>query len=105
MARLASGGTYDPLRGELLGPGGRALSYLATDNLKSERLVGSTPADVIARVDEAGLAFDQSSGTGVTVHLLGAVPQYGKMGATCVAHSAEGASDLYARLVTVLSNW
>jgi hypothetical protein len=104
MARLASGGTYDPVRGELVGPDGRALSYLATDNLKSERLVGSTPAEVIALVDEAGLAFDPSLGTGVTVHLLGAVHGYGKMGATCVAHSAEGAGDLYARLVTLLSN-
>ena len=103
MARLASGGTYDPVRGELLGPGGKALSYLATDNLKSERLVGATPAEVIARVDEAGLAFDQSVGAGVTVHLLGAVHAYGKMGATCVAHSAEGARDLYARLVTLLT--
>jgi hypothetical protein len=104
MARLASGGTYDPVRGELLGPGGKALSYLATDNLKSERLVGSSPAEVIAAVDGSGLAFDQSAGTGVTVHLLGAVPEHGKMGATCIAHSAEGASELYARLVTLLSN-
>jgi hypothetical protein len=104
MARLASGGTYDPARGELIGPGGRPLSYLATDNLKAERLVGSTPAEVIGRVDEAGLAFDPSLGTGVTVHLLGAVHGYGKMGATCVAHSQDAASDLYARLVTLLSN-
>lgn len=104
MARLASGGTYDPASGELLGPGGRPLAYLATDNLKAERLVGATPAEVIARVDEAGLAFDPALGTGVTVHLLGAIHGYGKMGATCIAHSPDAASDLYARLVTLLAN-
>ena len=80
------------------------LRSATTDNLKAERLVGATPAEVIARVDEAGLAFDPALGTGVTVHLLGAIHGYGKMGATCIAHSPDAASDLYARLVTLLAN-
>ncbi|MDQ2825790.1 MAG: peptide ligase PGM1-related protein [Actinomycetota bacterium] len=101
MARLATGGSYDAATGELVADG-RAKSYMATDNLKMAQLAGSDPAGVIAAVDRAGLAFDASSGTGVTLHLLGAVPGHGKMGATCVADSPEAADDLYVRLVTTL---
>ena len=103
MARLATGGSYDPVSGELVADG-RAKSYMATDNLKMSQLAGSGPADVIATVDHAGLAFDPSSGTGVTLHLLGAVPGHGKMGATCIADSPGAADDLYRRLVAALTS-
>jgi len=101
MARLATGGSYDVTTGELVA-GGRPRSYMATDNLKMAQLAGSDPAGVIAAVDRAGLAFDPSSGTGVTLHLLGAVPGYGKMGATCIADSPEAADELYLQLVATL---
>jgi len=104
MARLAGGATYDAESGELVAAGGRRLYYTATDNLKLSRLVGWKPADVIALVDGAGLAFDPATGTGVTLHLLGAVPGFGKLGATCIAGSPEAADDLYAELVEVLTN-
>jgi hypothetical protein len=100
MARLSGGASYDPVADELVGP---RLCYTATDNLKLPRLVGSTPADVIALVDKAGLAFDPSRGAGVTLHLLGAVPGHGKLGATCIAGSPEAAGDLYVELVGTLS--
>ena len=103
MARLATGATYDPARGELVAAGG-PVSYLATDNLKSQHLADLTPADVIGRVDRAGLAFDPSTGTGATLHLLGAVPGYGKMGATCIAGSAEAAEELYRQLEALLTS-
>ena len=48
--------------------------YVATNNIKSLRPPSSQPADVIARVDEAGLAFDPATGCGVTLHLLGVLP-------------------------------
>ncbi len=102
MARLAGGATYDPVSGELTAGQG-TLCYTATDNLKISRLIGQRPNQVIAAVDEAGLAFDPLSGTGVTLHLLGAVPGYGKLGATCIAASPVAADDLYARLVATLT--
>lgn len=102
MARLAGDASYDPASGELVGAGGRRLCYTATDNLKLPRLVGWAPADVIDVVDRAGLAFDPSTGMGVTLHLLGAVNGYGKLGATCVAGSPEAAGDLYVELVAHL---
>ena len=104
MARLAGGAAYDPVTGELARPDGRRLCYMATDNLKLSRLVGWVPADVIALVADAGLAFDPAAGTGVTLHLLGAVPGHGKLGATCIAGSPEDADALYAQLVAALAN-
>ncbi|HVL06078.1 MAG TPA: peptide ligase PGM1-related protein, partial [Acidimicrobiales bacterium] len=96
MARLAAGSSYDPVANELVGP---TICYTATDNIKLAQLVGSTPAEVIRLVDDAGLAFDPSTGTGVTLHLLGAVHGYGKLGATCIAGSPEAAGGLYVELV------
>jgi hypothetical protein len=104
MARWVTGATYDQHRGELVGPDGAPVRYVATDNIKSPQLAVCTPAEVIAAVDEAGLAFDPSTRTGVTLHLLGAVPGYGKLGATCMAATAEAADDLYVALVDLLTN-
>ncbi|MGH9282618.1 MAG: peptide ligase PGM1-related protein, partial [Acidimicrobiales bacterium] len=73
MTRLATGAVYDRDRGELVA-GGRPRCYVATDNLKFEKLVGRTPAEVIDAVDRSGLAFDPATGTGVTLHLMGALP-------------------------------
>ncbi len=103
MARLAGGASYDPVDGELVTPAGRRLCYTATDNLKLAHLVGWKPADVIALVDDAGLAFDRAAGAGVTLHLLGAVPGHGKLGATCIAGTPEDADEVYARLVAALA--
>ncbi len=102
MARLASGATYDEATGELTVPGGGTRCYVATDNLKSERLVGCRPAEIIERVDRSGLAYDPSTATGATLHLLGALPGAGKMGVTCIAATPEDADDLYLRILAVL---
>lgn len=102
MARLATGAEYDVASGELRSRDGDARFYVATDNLKSERLRGRSPADAISLVDRAGLAFDSASGTGVALHLLGAVPVAGKLGATCVGRSPEAADDLYRAVLDLV---
>jgi hypothetical protein len=101
MARLVTGGSYDPSTGDLVA-GGRAKSYVASDNVKGEALVGRTPADVVADVDRSGLAFDPARGTGATVHLLGALRRYGKMGVTCIADSPDEAGALYEEVTDSL---
>lgn len=102
MARLSTGGAYDPASGELLVPGAGPRCYVATDNLTSDHLVGRRPAEVIGWVDDAGLAFDPSTATGATLHLLGALPGAGKMGLTCIAESFDEADHLYRRLLDTL---
>jgi hypothetical protein len=102
MSRLATGGTYDEGTGELRAHH-RAKSYLATDNLRSPLLVGARPPDVMAAVNQAGLAFDARTGIGTTLHLLGALGEFGKMGITCVADSIEEADRLYAETAAALT--
>ena len=101
MAHQVTGGEYDRGSGELL-VGGTPRCYVATDNLKSAAYVGLTPRGVIDAVTAAGLAYEPATQTGVLLHLLGALRSYGKLGATCIAHGAEGAEELYVRLIEVL---
>ena len=103
MARLVTGGLYDPSTGELVAAG-QPKNYVASDNVKSEALVGRTPADIIAEVERRGLAFDPERGTGATLHLLGALRKYGKMGVTCIADSADDADALYEEVTGALVN-
>jgi pheganomycin biosynthesis PGM1-like protein/ATP-grasp domain-containing protein len=102
MARLATGSRYDLFTGELRRPDGEARYYVATDNLKSSRLKGRSPADVIAEVDRSGLAYAGAAGTGIALHLLGALPTTGKLGATCIAASPEAADTMYRALLDLV---
>ncbi len=106
MTRLATEGEYSPPTGELVVPGqgaeGGPRYYVATDNLKSERLVGLSPGHVIDAVDRAGLGYDGRSRAGATLHLLGAVPGFGKMGTTCIGGSPEEADELYREVLATI---
>ena len=103
LARFATGGTYDQASGELVADG-VARSYVATDNLKSEAYRGLTPERLIRELAARDLAFDRATGTGVALHMLGAVAEHGKLGATCIARSPEAADDAYADLVATLDD-
>lgn len=98
VARLLTGGTFEPDPGQLLVEG-KAKFYVATDNLKSERYEGLSPTSVIERLDAAGLSFDAATKTGAMLHLLGAVRSYGKLGMTCISDSREGAQELVEHVV------
>jgi hypothetical protein len=102
MARLASSGTYDPESGQLM-VDGAPKSYVASDNLKAGALLGRKPGEVIAEVRARGWAFDPATGTGATLHLLGALPEHGKMGLTCVAPSMDKAQDLFTEITATLT--
>ncbi|MGH2722082.1 MAG: peptide ligase PGM1-related protein [Actinomycetota bacterium] len=101
MARLATGGAYDVATGHIHAQG-RAKSYVASDNLKSARLVGRSPADVIEAVDRAGLGFDPATRTGTTLHLLGPLSELGKMGATSIADDPAQAEEMYREVEKLL---
>jgi hypothetical protein len=103
MAQGVTGARYDLLRGELV-VDGRPRRYLASDNLKSAHFKGLTPQQALAAVHDAGLGFDERSKTGVTLHLLGALQRYGKLGAVCIADDEEGVAELYDGLERVLED-
>jgi hypothetical protein len=101
MTRLTTGGEYDPRSGDLM-VGGRPRLYVSTDNLKSKAYTGLEPPEVVEALEEAGLAFDRESRTGVTLHLLGALREHGKLGIVCISDTASGAEELELRTVEAL---
>jgi hypothetical protein len=103
MARFVTEGSYDASTGDLIADG-RAKHYVANDNLKSTRYVGLEPATVIDAVERAGIAFDRSRKTGVTLHLMGALPEYGKIGGLAIGDSPEEADALYMHLIEILDS-
>ena len=101
MTEFVTGGSYDDATGDLL-VDGRPKHYVATDNLKSDAYVGIAPETLIGAIDDAGLAFDPVTKTGVLLHLLGALKKHGKAGMTCVADSRAEADALYEMAAAVL---
>jgi PGM1 C-terminal domain/ATP-grasp domain len=98
MARLVTDGWYDTSTGQLVA-GGRAKYYTASDNVESPKLVGLEPVEVIRRLTASGLAYDHSTRTGTTLHLLGALREHGKMGVVCIADSTDEADALYEEVL------
>lgn len=101
MARMVMDAHADATADGLVSPDGSRV-YVASDNIKEATLIGRDPGDVIDRIGRAGLAFDPATHTGVTLHLLGAITHYGKLGAVAIARDHAEAEQLYARLLSVL---
>jgi hypothetical protein len=101
MARLATGGTYDPVTGELVRDG-VSKHYVSSDNLKSDDYVGLRSEDVIAAIQARGIGFDSHTRTGATLHLFGALRAHGKLGTVCIANSPEDADILYREVVAAV---
>lgn len=93
-------GTTPDLDGELHIDSERRV-YLASDNITSERYVGLRPGALIEAVERSSLHYDPARKQGVVLHLLSAVPTYGKFGAVCVADSAEAAERMMEDLRTL----
>lgn len=102
MTRFATQGRLDGSTGELVTDQGPRF-YVATDNLKAPEYVGIDPVALLAAVKAEGLAFDPATQSGVTLHLLGALRGYGKLGATCIGKSISDADELYDELVGLLA--
>ena len=92
MAKLVTGARSDAQTGLHTVDGQRV--YVASDNLKDPALTRLNPNEVVASIADAGLAFDRQTRVGVTLHLLGAVRQYGKLGALCIARTPDEAEHM-----------
>ena len=100
MARTVAGADTEATSGLRTDDGERV--YVATDNLKEPGLIGVAPGQVVARVDRAGLAFDPATRVGLTLHLLGAVEEHGKLGAVSIARTHDDAERQLAELTALL---
>jgi hypothetical protein len=104
MVTLTTQASYDRRTGQLVAQG-RPKFYIATDNMIREQLIGTAPSDVVVMLQKAGLVLERGSGTGVTLHMLGALPDFGKLGFTCVGDSPGEADELYEEMLRLLEHW
>ncbi|MEV8633309.1 peptide ligase PGM1-related protein [Streptosporangium sp. NPDC051023] len=100
-ALLTTEATYDRPSGTLMRDG-QSKYYVATDNCAAERLLGRTPAEIVKFVNDSGLGFDRERRTGNVLHLLGALPEHGKLGFTSIGNSPDEATELHGRTLSAL---
>jgi hypothetical protein len=96
-------GRYDPEFGEYRVSAGDARVYHASDNVRSPLYVGMDVGD--ARRALGHLAFSADRRIGVTMHLLGALPEHGKLGLVAIAEHAEAAAELFHQAVQCLDTF
>ncbi|MEV4772561.1 peptide ligase PGM1-related protein [Micromonospora humida] len=76
-------------------PDGRAERvYQASDSITDPSLVGLAPARLIDAVERSPLRYDHTRRTGTVLHMLSALPAYGKFGAVCIGRDAAEAAEL-----------
>jgi hypothetical protein len=102
MLQFLTDGTYDPATGLYHIPTGQPRFYYASDNLESSSYRGLTPDDLIDITVLNDLHFHGATQQGVVFHLLGALYEFGKLGAVCVADSLGRAQALYEKTIAVL---
>lgn len=102
MLQYLTDGLYDSSTGLFNTPQGEQRCYYATDNLESERYRGLLPEDLIDIAVRNGIHFHGATQTGVVFHLIGALSEYGKIGAVCVGRSKDDAEELYRAMVAIL---
>jgi hypothetical protein len=103
MMQLLTGGRYESHTGRFVAADGLKF-YVATDNLVSADYKGLDPTEVQAKLRRRHLAYDGTTRTGATLHMIGALEQYGKIGVTCIANSRAEANALYAGVAATLDD-
>ena len=100
--QLRTDGTYDSATGLFRTKAGRPCFYVASDNLCDSSYTALTPRRVISAAAKCGLAFHPGAERGVIFHLMGALRDYGKLGAVCIGRTREDAQDLFAMTIAML---
>jgi hypothetical protein len=102
MLQYLTGGTYDTSTGHFLAPDGTPRYYHASDNIVSDRYVGLTPRDLIDIAIARDIHFDRARHRGVVFHLIGALSQFGKLGAVAIGTTRQDADALYSETIAML---
>ena len=100
--QFLTGGRLHEESGLFRTPDGSAKYYFATDNLRSESYRGFSPDDFMEIIARHDLMFDPRAASGPVFHMIGALSEYGRIGATCIADTPEGAERVYDRVVQAL---
>ncbi|MBK8553560.1 MAG: hypothetical protein IPL53_21870 [Ignavibacteria bacterium] len=102
MMQFLTDGYYDADKGVYLTASGNRRYYFASDNLQSDRYIGTTPNDLIDIAMFHGLMYDGASQEGVVFHLIGALSEFGKLGVVCIGKTPEEAKEFYDNTIRVL---
>ena len=102
MLQFLTDGQYDRATGLYRTATGHPRYYFASDNLQQPRYVGLTPDDLVDISVENGLHFNAARQEGVVFHLIGALPEFGKLGLVCIGADLVRARRLYDDAVSVL---
>ena len=62
----------------------------------------SSSARAVRALQAAGLAYDHVTRTGATLHLLGALRGYGKLGVVCIARTHDDAARQHEGVIAAL---
>jgi hypothetical protein len=100
--QMLTDGAYDSATGLYHTAAGRPCFYAASDNLCDSTFATLTPDDVISAADRCGLAYDPATESGAVFHLMGALPEFGKVGAVCIGPTRAHARDLFQEVVEML---
>jgi hypothetical protein len=102
MLQFLADGSYDRATGDYRDAMGRPCFYRASDTIEKPSYRGLTAADLVDMAAVHGLHFHAAAGEGVVFHLIGALSEFGKLGAVAISGSAEGADALFDRAVATL---
>jgi len=102
MLQFLIDGRYDLESGLYLTPNGQPRYYYASDTIEKDIYRGLIPDDLINILVENNLSFHTAEQRGVVFHLIGALSEFGKMGALCVDDSPEKAEALYHKTISIL---
>ena len=102
MLEFLTDGVYNAEDGIYYTATGQPRYYFSSDNLKSEKYIGTTPHDLIDIAMLHELHYDGALQEGVMFHLIGALSQFGKIGVVCVGSSRERVKMYYDRTVEIL---
>ena len=102
MLEFLTDGVYNAEDGIYRTATGQPRYYFSSDNLKSEKYIGTTPHDLIDIAMLHELHYDGALQEGVMFHLIGALSQFGKLGVVCVGSSRERVNMYYQQTVKIL---
>ena len=96
-------GRYDPVAGEYISGTGTKKYYISSDNVQSEDYKGILPDDLFEISALENIYYSNLTETGVVLHLIGALSEFGKVGITCIGDSMEQAQDFFEKMVAILN--
>jgi len=96
-------GTYDPESGEYTSGAGAKKYYISSDNVQHEDYKGILPDDLFEISALENVYYSNVTETGVVLHLIGALSEFGKVGITCIGDSMLQAENYFEKMVDILN--